>query len=148
MPVLFSVRASNAAIPDAQSWPWAALQRGVEQVAAELRRRVDHAVYHAQQTAIRLPLATTRALARMFVGVFSTAWFGVRGHRQRLDPFARTSGEVGPEPVLDMLWRPHGTTFQPDALRACSRNVFGSTAHSHGSAATNCTAVRIRQGMS
>ncbi len=60
--------AAATAMPGAPSGLWTALHDGVEQVTAELRRRVDRVVYRAQQTAIRLPLATTRALVSTLVG--------------------------------------------------------------------------------
>ena len=55
-------------MPDVDASLWAALHAGVAQVAAEVRRRIDHVVYRAQQTAIRVPLATTRAVASALVG--------------------------------------------------------------------------------
>jgi len=55
-------------MPDVDASLWAALHAGATQVAAEVRRRIDHVVYRAQQTAIRVPLATTRAVASALVG--------------------------------------------------------------------------------
>jgi ubiquinone/menaquinone biosynthesis C-methylase UbiE len=63
-----STRAAATAMPDADASLWTALHAGVAQVAAEVRRRIDHVVYRAQQTAIRVPLATTRAVASALVG--------------------------------------------------------------------------------
>src|SRR6266403_1027306 len=63
-----STRAAATAMPDADASLWTALHAGVAQVAAEVRRRIDHVAYRAQQTAIRVPLATTRAVASALVG--------------------------------------------------------------------------------
>ncbi len=60
--------AAATAVSEAQSWISTALRAGAEQAAAEVRRRIDHVVYRAQQSAIRIPLATTRAVARALVG--------------------------------------------------------------------------------
>ena len=70
-------------VPEAQSWISTALRAGVNQAAAEVRRRVDHVAYRAQQTAIRVPLATTRAVASALVGGASPDPAAVAALRER-----------------------------------------------------------------
>jgi len=72
-------------MPDVDASLWAALHAGVAQVAAEVRRRIDHVVYRAQQTAIRVPLATTRAVASALVGGESPDPAAVMALRERYE---------------------------------------------------------------
>lgn len=72
-------------MPDVDASLWAALHAGVAQVAAEVRRRIDHVVYRAQQTAIRVPLATTRAVASVLVGGESPDPAAVMALRERYE---------------------------------------------------------------
>ena len=80
-----STRAAATAMPDADASLWTALHAGVAQVAAEVRRRIDHVVYRAQQTAIRVPLATTRAVASALVGGESPDPAAVMALRERYE---------------------------------------------------------------
>jgi ubiquinone/menaquinone biosynthesis C-methylase UbiE len=67
------------------SWMWAALHATLEHVATEIRRRADRLAYRAQQTAIRVPLATTRALVSALIGGESPDPAAVAALRERYE---------------------------------------------------------------